>query len=183
MMAADAAIAAATLVLAALFALGVARVGHVYALMLVRALGVTFHWPAMQASTTLMVPERHLARVAGTSHALRGIANVSMPPLAALLLASVPLSAILAIDVATALACDHAARVRLRPAAEALAPAGRERVRAAVRLGRPPLRSPLREGLAGTGRADRPRLGPALLGGPRLRPDAGRRDPGSSHGA
>ena len=53
MMGADAVIAAATLVLAALFALGVARVGHVYALLFVRALGVTFHWPAMQASTTM----------------------------------------------------------------------------------------------------------------------------------
>jgi DHA3 family macrolide efflux protein-like MFS transporter len=57
----------------------------------------------MQASTTLMVPERHLARVAGVSQALRGVANVTMPPLAALLLTSLPLAAILAIDVATAL--------------------------------------------------------------------------------
>ncbi len=103
MMAADGMIAAATLALAGLFALGVAQVGHVYALLFVRALGATFHWPAMQASTTLMVPERHLARVAGISQALRGIANVAMPPLAALLLVSLPLSAILAIDVVTAL--------------------------------------------------------------------------------
>jgi DHA3 family macrolide efflux protein-like MFS transporter len=103
MMAADGVIAAATLVLAALFALGLARVGHVYALMFVRALGATFHWPAMQASTTLMVAPRHLARVAGVSQALRGVANVTMPPLAALLLTSLPLAAILAIDVATAL--------------------------------------------------------------------------------
>ena len=103
MIAADAGIAAATLVLAALFALGLARVEHVYALMFVRALGTAFHWPAMQASTTLMVPARHLARVAGTAQALHGVAGVSMPPLAALLLASVPLPAILLIDVATAL--------------------------------------------------------------------------------
>ena len=103
MIAADAGIAAATLVLAFLFALGLVRVGHVYALMFVRALGATFHWPAMQAATTLMVPERHLARVAGTNQALRGIANVSMPPLAALLLASVALPYLLLIDVATAL--------------------------------------------------------------------------------
>jgi DHA3 family macrolide efflux protein-like MFS transporter len=103
MAAADAAIAAATLALAALFALGLARVEHVYAAMLVRALGSTFHWPAMQASTTLMVPARHLARVAGAAQALRGIAGVSMPPLAAVLLVSLSLPAILLIDVATAL--------------------------------------------------------------------------------
>jgi DHA3 family macrolide efflux protein-like MFS transporter len=79
------------------------QVWHVYVLMFVRALGGAFHWPAMQASTTLMVPERHLSRVAGMGQALRGIAGIAMPPLGALLLASVPLSAILTIDVATAL--------------------------------------------------------------------------------
>jgi len=103
MMAADGAIALATLALAALFALGIVQVWHVYVLMFVRALGGAFHWPAMQASTALMVPERHLSRVAGISQALRGVAGIAMPPLGALLLASVPLSAILAIDVGTAL--------------------------------------------------------------------------------
>jgi DHA3 family macrolide efflux protein-like MFS transporter len=103
MMVADGAIALATLALAALFALGVAQVWHVYVLMFVRALGGAFHWPAMQASTTLMVPERHLSRVAGVNQALRGIANIAMPALGALLLALVPLSAILAIDVSTAI--------------------------------------------------------------------------------
>lgn len=103
MMVADGAIALATLALAALFALGVVQVWHVYVLMFVRALGGAFHWPAMQASTTLMVPERHLARVAGVNQALRGMANIAMPPLGALLLAWTPLSAILTIDVATAL--------------------------------------------------------------------------------
>ncbi|MBN1813082.1 MAG: MFS transporter [Anaerolineae bacterium] len=103
MMTADGAIALATLALAALFALGVVQVWHVYVLMFVRALGGAFHWPAMQASTTLMVLEHHLSRVAGMSQALRGIAGIAMPPLGALLLASVPLSAILAIDVGTAL--------------------------------------------------------------------------------
>jgi len=102
MLVADGAIALATLALAALFALGVVQVWHVYVLMFIRALGGSFHWPAMQASTTLMVPERHLARVAGVNQALRGIANIAMPPLGALLIASVSLPVVLAIDVATA---------------------------------------------------------------------------------
>ena len=103
MLVADGAIALATLALAALFALGIVQVWHIYVLMFVRALGGSFHWPAMQASTTLMVPERHLARVAGVNQALRGIANIAMPPLGALLIASVSLPVVLAIDVATAL--------------------------------------------------------------------------------
>lgn len=103
MMAADGAIALATLALAALFALGIAQVWHVYVLMFIRALGEAFHWPAMQAATALMVSERHLSRVAGMGQALRGLANIAMPPLGALLLAFAPLSAILLIDVGTAL--------------------------------------------------------------------------------
>jgi DHA3 family macrolide efflux protein-like MFS transporter len=104
MMTADGAIALATLALAAPFALGVVQVWHVYVLLFVRALGGAFHWPAMQASTTLMVPERHLSRVAGMNQAMRGIASIAMPPLGALLLAWVPLPAILALDVGTAMA-------------------------------------------------------------------------------
>ncbi len=103
MMAADGVIALATLALAALFSLGIVQVWHVYVLMFVRALGGAFHWPAMQASTTLMVQEEHLSRVAGMNQALRGIANIAMPPLGALLLTLVPLSTILALDVGTAL--------------------------------------------------------------------------------
>ncbi len=103
MLVADGMIALATLVLAALFALGVVQIWHVYVVMFVRALGGSFHWPAMQASTTLMVPERHLTRVAGANQALRGIANIAMPPLGALLIAMMSLPAVLAIDVVTAL--------------------------------------------------------------------------------
>ena len=102
MVVADAATAAAALVLALLFASGRVEVWHVFVMLFVRALGSTFHWPAMQASTTLMVPQRHLARVAGVGQALKGVANIAMPPLAALLLGSLPLAWILAIDVATA---------------------------------------------------------------------------------
>lgn len=103
MMAADGLVALATLALAALFTLGVVQVWHVYVLLFVRALGGAFHWPAMQASTTLMVPKRHLSRAAGMGQALRGTAGIAMPPLGALLLASAPLPAILALDVGTAL--------------------------------------------------------------------------------
>ncbi|MCP4519353.1 MAG: MFS transporter [Delftia sp.] len=103
MMAADGAIALATLTLAALFALDVAQIWHVYVLMFIRATGGAFHWPAMQASTTLMVPQEHLTRVAGLNQALRGVANIAAPMLGALLLTALPLQSILALDVGTAL--------------------------------------------------------------------------------
>ena len=70
--------------------------------MFVRWIGGTFQWPAMQASTSLMVPEQHLARVAGLNQTLQGVLNIAAPPLGALLLELVPLHGIMAIDVVTA---------------------------------------------------------------------------------
>jgi len=102
LMVADGGIALATLLLAALYALGLVQVWHIYALMLFRAAGSAFHWPAMQASTTLLVPERHLSRIAGLNETIAGLANIGAPPLGALLLELLPMQGILAIDVVTA---------------------------------------------------------------------------------
>ena len=57
--------AAATAVLALLFATGLIQPWHVFIILFVRSLGGMFHYPAMQASTSLMVPKEHLARIAG----------------------------------------------------------------------------------------------------------------------
>src|SRR5450759_3775652 len=70
MIVADTAIAAATGVLILLFAAGIVKVWHVYAILLLRSLGGAFHGPAMTASTTLMVPKKHLARLAGVNQTL-----------------------------------------------------------------------------------------------------------------
>jgi DHA3 family macrolide efflux protein-like MFS transporter len=75
----------------------------VYLVMLIRSVGATFHWPAMQASTTLMVPKEHLARVAGANQTLNGAMTIVAPPLGALLLDLLPIQAVLAIDISTAL--------------------------------------------------------------------------------
>jgi DHA3 family macrolide efflux protein-like MFS transporter len=103
MMVADGLIALAVVVLALLYRLGSTQVWHVYGLMFIRsALGI-FHWAAMQASTPLMVPDRHLARVAGLNQTLYGAARIVTPPLGALLLAAMPMELILAVDVVTAM--------------------------------------------------------------------------------
>ncbi len=103
MIVADAAIALTTLLLALLFASGQIAVWHIYVAMFLRSLGGSFHWPAMQASTSLMVPEQHLARIAGINQAVRGAISIMAPPLGALLFEVLPMAGILAIDVATAL--------------------------------------------------------------------------------
>ncbi len=103
MVVADAVIALATLCLVLIVMAGGMHVWHVYAILFIRALAGGFHWPAMQASTSLMVPEEHLSRVGGLNQALRGFMNILSPPLGALLLGILPLQSILVIDVGTAL--------------------------------------------------------------------------------
>ena len=76
---------------------------HVYLVMFIRGTGAAFHWPAMQASTSLMVPSRHLARVAGMNQTLYGVMNIMAPPLGALLLSLFSLVYVLLIDIGTAL--------------------------------------------------------------------------------
>jgi len=102
MIVADGLIALAVVLLAVLYALGVVEIWHIYVLMFIRAVGGAFHWPAMQASTTMMVPEKHLSRVAGINQAVQGLTTIAVPPLAALLFELLQMQSILAIDVATA---------------------------------------------------------------------------------
>lgn len=103
MIVADGAIALASVALGVLFWLQVVQPWHIYLIMFLRAIGGIFHWPAMQASTSLMVPEVHLSRVAGLNQALRGSVNIVAPPLGALLMSLIPIYGIIAVDVVTAL--------------------------------------------------------------------------------
>ena len=103
MLVADAAVALATLLLAVLFWLNLATISTIYVLLVVRAIGAAFHWPAMQASTTLMVPQQHLARVGGLNQTLTGLTGIVIPPLGALAIEVLPLQGVLAIDVVTAI--------------------------------------------------------------------------------
>jgi DHA3 family macrolide efflux protein-like MFS transporter len=103
MMAADATVALATVVLAVLFAMGPVQVWQIYALLFVRSLAGTFHWPAMTASTSLMVPKEHLSRIQGLNQFLQGGLNIISAPLGALLLGVLSMEGILSIDVVTAI--------------------------------------------------------------------------------
>ncbi len=103
MVAADALAAGLSILLGYLFWADVARIWHIYLILLVRAVGGAFQFPAMQASISLMVPERHLSRVAGWNQTVSGLINIAGPPLGAALLALLPMYGVLAVDVGTAL--------------------------------------------------------------------------------
>ena len=103
MIAADLFIAVTTLALVLLFATGRIQVWHIFVVMFLRSVGGIFHWPAMQASTALMVPEKHLSRFAGLNQAIHGGLNIIAPPLGALLMTLLQFYQVIAVDIITAI--------------------------------------------------------------------------------
>jgi DHA3 family macrolide efflux protein-like MFS transporter len=99
----NAGIALSTIALIMVFVFGKVEIWHIYVTMLLRSTAGAFRWPAMQASTAMMVPERHLARVAGLNNGLFGLASIVSPSLGALLVeVGLPMYALLTVDVAAA---------------------------------------------------------------------------------
>jgi DHA3 family macrolide efflux protein-like MFS transporter len=103
MIAADSLVALATLAIVVLLGLGALEIWHLYVVLFIRGLGGTFHWPAMQSSTSLMVPAKQLARVQGFNQALNGVLFIAAPPLGALLIELLDMYQVVAVDVVTAL--------------------------------------------------------------------------------
>lgn len=102
MLAADSLTALATGVLIYLGWSGDIQLWHIYLLMMMRSIGGAFHFPAMTASTALMVPEEQLSRIQGLNQLLQGIMNIAAPPLGALLVQFMPLHSVLSVDILTA---------------------------------------------------------------------------------
>lgn len=103
MIVSDGFVALVTLGLVVLFATGKIQIWHIYVALGLRSLGGIFQWPAMQASTSLMVPEKHLARIAGINQAIRGTLNIVSAPLGALLMSLLAFYQVVAVDVVTAI--------------------------------------------------------------------------------
>jgi DHA3 family macrolide efflux protein-like MFS transporter len=103
MLAADGLVALASAVLAYLYFAGAATTGVVFLILFLRGLGGAFHAPAMLASTSLMVPDRHLTRIQGLNQMLQGGILIVAAPLGALLLALFPMAGVMLVDVGTAL--------------------------------------------------------------------------------
>ena len=103
MIVADLCIALVSLTLAVLFILGWVQVWQVYLALFARAVGGAFHWPAMTASTSLLVPKEQLARIAGLNQIMNGGLNIACPAMGAFLISILPLSGVMFVDVATAI--------------------------------------------------------------------------------
>ena len=106
MILADSFIAFCTLILAVLFYLDIAKIGHVYLLLALRSAGSAFHMPAMQASIPLLAPKSELIRIAGINQIIQSACNIAGPALAALFISFMKMTNILMLDViGAALAC------------------------------------------------------------------------------
>ncbi|MBI9051063.1 MAG: MFS transporter [Anaerolineaceae bacterium] len=105
MIVSDMIIAGLVVLLIVLFRLDLVQYWHIYLLMALRSIGSAFHGAALNASISLMVPEKHLTRVSGINQSMMGVMAILAPPAAAILLANPALSfpGVISIDVITAL--------------------------------------------------------------------------------
>src|SRR4030067_190703 len=69
---ADLSIAVITVGLVVLFFTGTIEIWHIYVALVGRAIGQSFHFPAMMASVPLVVPDKHLSRATGLNQTLHG---------------------------------------------------------------------------------------------------------------
>ncbi|MFL7791264.1 MAG: MFS transporter, partial [Anaerolineae bacterium] len=109
MLIADSIVALASLWLAYMFWVEAVQGGttvqtwHIYIVMMIRSLATAFHLPAMTASTSLMVPEEHLPRVAGFNQTMTGLLDMIGLPIGAFLFEALPPFGFVFFDVVTAL--------------------------------------------------------------------------------
>jgi DHA3 family macrolide efflux protein-like MFS transporter len=102
LMGGDAVVALAALWMVYLFWHGAMSFWYIYVILIARGAAGAFHWAALQSTMPLMVPKQHLARVAGMNQTLDGAVKIIAPPMGALVLALLPLWAVMLIDVVTA---------------------------------------------------------------------------------
>lgn len=79
------------------------QIWHIFLIIFIGSAAGAFQHPAMAASTSLMVPKRHLSRVAGANQTLQGALNIAGPPLGALLMSLTSIANIYLIDFVTML--------------------------------------------------------------------------------
>jgi DHA3 family macrolide efflux protein-like MFS transporter len=128
------AVGAAVLML--LFWTDAIQIWHIYLITFVRGLAGAFHFAAVQASTTLMVPQEQLARVGGMNQTVQGINMLAAPPVGALLLELLSLEWMMAIDVVTALvAVGLIFLIRIPQPATSVTPEQRPTILADLRSG------------------------------------------------
>ncbi len=91
-----------TVVLVVLFAVDAAQIWHIYLIMMGRAIGETFQFPALGASIPMIVPEEKLVRANGLFQMLQSAIKIVAPITGAFLMETLPMQGVLAVDILTA---------------------------------------------------------------------------------
>lgn len=99
LIAADVAVAASSLILSLSFFFGTPSLWFVYGILFVRALGETFHKPALQAAIPQLVPENELTRAGGMGQTVSSITTMTGPMLGAFLMSIATLRYVMLVDV------------------------------------------------------------------------------------
>jgi DHA3 family macrolide efflux protein-like MFS transporter len=106
MIIADLGIAIVTVIMALLIIIGMTSVPMILAMIAIRAIGTTFHQPAMQAVMPLLVPDRHLVRINSLDQGVAAVSQIGAPALGIFMYSTLGLQVALFADAAGAmLAC------------------------------------------------------------------------------
>ncbi|HEY75568.1 MAG TPA: MFS transporter [Thermoflexia bacterium] len=90
-----------TLAMAVLLLLNRLQVWHIYIAMAVSSAFSAFQWPAYSATTTLLVPQKHLGRASGMVQLGQALAQIVSPTLAGVLMGIIRIQGVILIDFAT----------------------------------------------------------------------------------
>lgn len=103
MIIADIAVALSSLSLGILFFLGIQSIIYVYIVLFIRALGETFHKPALQAVIPQLVPPSELTKAGGLGQMINSACSMAGPMIGALIMSITILPFAMLIDVVGAL--------------------------------------------------------------------------------
>lgn len=99
MIVADVAVALSSFLLGLLFFLGIESIIYVYVVLFIRALGETFHKPALQTLIPQLVPPSELTKAGGLGQMVNSACSMAGPMLGALLMSLSTLKYVMLIDV------------------------------------------------------------------------------------
>ncbi|PKM71856.1 MAG: macrolide efflux MFS transporter Mef(B) [Firmicutes bacterium HGW-Firmicutes-16] len=99
MIIADSAVAVSSLVLGVLFFIGIKSIIVVYIVLFIRALGETFHKPALQAAIPQLVPPQELTKAGGFGQMINSAYSLVGPMIGALLMSVTTLQYAMIVDV------------------------------------------------------------------------------------
>lgn len=99
MIAADLLIAAASAVLAAAFLLGTPAMWLIYLILFLRAVGLVFHAPAMQAALPMLVPQSELTKIGGWNQLVQSGSLMLGPALGTMVMTAFSIPAVMLLDI------------------------------------------------------------------------------------